>query len=453
MHTNAPLFRTVSFLAATVLLLAPAIWNGFPFLFNDSGAYLGVATNWLLSPGRSVIYGILLVLGQWPDFWPVAVMQAVVSVWIVSLVLRSFDLERPLFLVAMVAVLTALTALPWLAGQLMPDVFAGLAVLAVWLLVFPGARLSRRERLGLIAFAAFAAATHSGTFAMLLALLICAAFGYFFVGGRLRKAGLVDFSCALGTGTALLLAMNFMLSSQFAWTPGGTAFVFGRLVEDGVVARFLQERCPDPRFRLCEFRDKMPKTAIEFLWEKKDAFEAIGGFDNGAPEMRAIILETLRLYPGLHAETALRAMMTQLVTIQTGDGIAKDAWYAYYMLKEHAPHASEHALKARQAQNDLPFEIVNAIHVPAAFLSMILVVLLPLGSILRRKFDALDLFAISLALAILANAFVCGVLSSPQDRYGARIVWLAVFFAAIVATRQLIQPLPSAKSPSAPPVR
>ena len=30
-------------------------------------------------------------------------------------------------------------------------------------------------------------------------------------------------------------------------------------------------------------------------------------------------------------------------------------------------------------------------------------------------------------LALMANAFVCGALSNPHDRYGARMVWLAVF--------------------------
>ena len=32
----------------------------------------------------------------------------------------------------------------------------------------------------------------------------------------------------------------------------------------------------------------------------------------------------------------------------------------------------------------------------------------------------------AVALALLANAFVCGVLSNPHDRYGARVAWLAV---------------------------
>jgi hypothetical protein len=34
-------------------------------------------------------------------------------------------------------------------------------------------------------------------------------------------------------------------------------------------------------------------------------------------------------------------------------------------------------------------------------------------------------------VAVLANAFACGALSGPHDRYGARIAWIATFTAAI----------------------
>ena len=36
------------------------------------------------------------------------------------------------------------------------------------------------------------------------------------------------------------------------------------------------------------------------------------------------------------------------------------------------------------------------------------------------------------ALAILANAVVCGALSNPNDRYGARMVWLATLVVLLV---------------------
>ena len=45
-------------------------------------------------------------------------------------------------------------------------------------------------------------------------------------------------------------------------------------------------------------------------------------------------------------------------------------------------------------------------------------------------------FAAAVSLAILANAFVCGAMSNPHGRYGARIVWLATF-AALTALLRL----------------
>jgi hypothetical protein len=37
-----------------------------------------------------------------------------------------------------------------------------------------------------------------------------------------------------------------------------------------------------------------------------------------------------------------------------------------------------------------------------------------------------------MALAILANAAVCGALSNPHDRYGARMVWLATLVVLLI---------------------
>jgi hypothetical protein len=36
---------------------------------------------------------------------------------------------------------------------------------------------------------------------------------------------------------------------------------------------------------------------------------------------------------------------------------------------------------------------------------------------------------------LLGNAFVCGVISGPHDRYGARMVWVATFVVLIAAVR------------------
>ena len=102
------------------LLLAPAIFNGFPIIFADTGGYLLRPIEGQLELGRSALYGAFLLAGIAFDFWPVVIVQAAVTCWIIVLTLRAFDLgERPGAALAVVLVLTLASSLPWYVGQLM----------------------------------------------------------------------------------------------------------------------------------------------------------------------------------------------------------------------------------------------------------------------------------------------------------------------------------------------
>ena len=68
--------------------------------------------------------------------------------------LRRFSV-RALWLVPLLGALSLATPLPWLASQLMPDLFTGLLVVALGLLVFAPGSLSRGEQLWLVGFSAF----------------------------------------------------------------------------------------------------------------------------------------------------------------------------------------------------------------------------------------------------------------------------------------------------------
>jgi Na+/proline symporter len=147
-------------------------------------------------------------------------------------------------------------------------------------------------------------------------------------------------------------------------------------------------------------------------------------------------------------KTAARATLRQLVHIETGDGIRNDVSFAYTQIAAHSPHALPHARHARQAKNSLPFDALNRLHVPAGLASMLALFLFAAVSLVRKQSDELALMAMTFTLAILANAFVCGVFSNVQNRYGSRIAWLAVFFVAIVVLRRFSprQPHPISSS-------
>ena len=125
------------------LLLAPAIWNGFPLLQYDTGGYLARWYEGTLVPSRAVVYGLILNAGAPLAFWPVLLVQAALTVWVLALVLRAHGLGgRPLLLLGIVAALTVFTTLPWLTSILLTDIFAGLGVLALYLLLLRADALS-----------------------------------------------------------------------------------------------------------------------------------------------------------------------------------------------------------------------------------------------------------------------------------------------------------------------
>ena len=423
-------------LAATLLLLAPAMWNRLPFLQYDSGGYLARWFEGYLVPSRSTVYALFAVAG-WPlDFWPEVFLQAAAAVWIIWLVLRVHGLgDRPLALLGTVAALAATTSLPWIADILLTDIFAGTAVLALHLLLFAPAALSRRETAGLVLLIGFAAATHSATFAVLMAIVAVAGLARLYRRDLLPLAALGRSAVAVALGVAMLLGTNFALSGQFAWTPGGYAIVFARMMQDGIVVRYLDAHCPDARLRLCPYRHRLPPTADEFLWSD-GPFNELGRFAGLGDEMRTIVLESLVEYPGAQIETAISASARQLVKVESGEGVLNSIWHTYGIIERYMPTVVPAMRAARQQHGEVSFRALNEVHVPVALISMLL---LPLVLLIGRgDFGDLRLLAATVAVALLANAVVCGALSNPHNRYGARLVWVATFAVALVPMRYAV---------------
>ena len=168
----------VACLLMFLMLLAPAIWNGFALLEYDTGGYLARWFEGYLVPSRPGAYGLVLAMAARFQFWPVLVVQAGLTIWIIALLMRELGVpDRPWLLAAVLASLTVATTLPWLTSILLTDIFAGLAVLALYLLVF-GETSGAWERWALGGLVAFAAAAHSATLALVIILVRCLAVSF-----------------------------------------------------------------------------------------------------------------------------------------------------------------------------------------------------------------------------------------------------------------------------------
>lgn len=422
-------------LCCVALLIAPAVWNGFPLLQYDTGGYLAAWYARLLLVSRSVPYGLLLAAGRYPDFWPVVLVQSALTVWVLALVLRAHRLGgRPLLLLAIVAVLCLLTTLPWLTVILLTDIFADLGVLALYLLLLRDETLRLSERIGLLALATASAATHSATLAVMVLLTAAAAIVSRVDRARIAPARLGRAALALVIGAGLVLATDYLIAGKLVWTPGGPALSFGRMLQDGIVKRYLDEHCPDPSLRLCPYKDKLPDDADDFFWGG-GVFDTLGGFDGLNDEMRRIAFASFADYPLLQLKSALSETGTQLLRVETGAGVVNWIWDTYDNIKAAAPEAVPAMKAARQQRTGIDFTPINRLHVPLAYLAMALLPFIAFAALRRQGFADIGELAVAVMLALLANAAVFGTLATAHNRYGARLIWLAALVALIALAR------------------
>ncbi len=429
------LWLRLAAVALPLLMIAPALWNGYPLLQWDTGGYLARWYEGYLVPSRSTVFGIYLHYGESSGFWINLAAQALATLWLLQLTLRVLGLMQTFRFVAISLLLILSTALPWLASMLLTDIFAGLSVLSLFLLVVGSQRTSTLEKISLFVFTAFAAATHSATLGVLLGLCVAGWMMRPFLRARLPVAGLAQASLTIVVGGLMLVSANHALSGKWAWTPGGTGVAFGRMMQDGIVARYLNDHCPREKLKLCPYRDQLPATADEFLWGKS-MFNTLGRFEGMNDEMGAIVVGSLADYPAWQAGAALRALGRQLLHVATGEGT--NGWIPHTrgIIERYIPSQAAPMRAARQQHWGLDFAYVNWLHVPVALASMLALVVLLAHALAIRRLDDLTLLAATVTLALLGNAFICGVISGPHDRYGARMAWVATFVVLMALARR-----------------
>jgi 4-amino-4-deoxy-L-arabinose transferase-like glycosyltransferase len=354
--------------------------------------------------------------------------------------LRALSLGgRPWLALAAVLLLALGTSLAWSAATLMPDIFFPTAVLALFLLAFRLDALATWERLGLMAVIAVAIASHMAALGLCIALVALLWIATRFMS--LPRPRLRYPVAAAAAGVVLALLSNFAIAHSFRFTPGGASFLFGRLVEDGIVARYLAERCPDPALRICAYAGGLPDKADDWLWSPDTPFYKLGGAEGFGPEAQRILLDSIARYPFVHFKAAAAATLGQLVSFAT-EISSKDNHPTIGTFVNYVPQLVAPLNAAHQQQGPIDTYPLNLVHVPVAALGIVGVAAV---FAFRRHF-ALTPEAAALCLTVLlalaVNAAICGVFSHPVDRYQSRLVPLAPLALGLVLVARRRGPQP-----------
>jgi hypothetical protein len=466
--SRSPIASAAALLAAVPLLIWPALWNGHPIIFPDSTAYGLHAATGTPPWDKALAYGWwLAALSQNQSVWPVAVAQGVLVSWLMWLAQRvARGRAEPGLHLLLALGLGIFSTAPWFIGFLMPDVFLAAAVLALWLLGFGEARTARAERAALVVVAAFAIATH------LTHLPVAAAMAGVVLLWRRAWQPVLRTALPAALAVAVLLTGNLALRGQASLSPTGSVFLFARLQADGPATRTLLRHCPQAGWEMCRALDAFPMHSDHFLWNGESPLNRA---PDGTPrlfhgiafaaEARAINALTLRAEPLAVLGGALANGARQVVTLRLGDTL--DGRYAHsfgeQVLRPHfPPEAFARFTRSAQLTTGLerlaaPFDVLQRLA-----LGMALLLGLAAASQLQRDLASrfvpprllrgpsgwrLDLAAPApedarlallacVAVALVANAFVCGGLSGAYDRYQARLTWLLPLAVALAAWPQ-----------------
>ena len=321
------------------------------------------------------------------------------------------------------------TAAPWFASTLMPDIFAPLVVLAVFLVAHaPGRGL---RACGMLV-STLAIAVH-------LAHLVLAA-GCIAVATLLNRRAFGRCLVPLAAALALVLTANAAGEGQYGISPFGQIFLLARLVADGPARTTLAERCPGAGWRLCEWQSRLTDDSDQFLWAGDGPLWAGGyGPTSMNEEAGQIVRATLLSHPGAVLRAMAANTVAELLMVRVGDTLvpthldttawkALEAWFP--------PEEQDRYAAALQPRGLLPAAAAPFLlpHVPVLVLG-----LLGTTVVLWRGPRPHRALAVLVLAGLLANAASTGALSALHDRYQARIAWLLVLppaFALSYAARR-----------------
>lgn len=463
-HSNIQRMRWILVIAGGALLLClPALLNGAPFIYFDSAEYLSMASHmmslierkfegavalptdafliasepddYLVYTGRSVYYsGFVWFARKLLGLEGVVILQALTLTALLVPITRlarpaAGPASRQMAVLALCAGLGLISSAGLFVSLIMPDIWAGLLILAMGLTVALGTRLEWPARLALGSIMALATLFHTSHLLLLASLTGLVALLMIRPSWR-RHLGV--WSVGVPTLAVIIgLAGSAAFSIFVTWTTGrppvSRPHVTAHLVEMGPGTQLMQDTCPESDFVLCAYADRLPTNWMDFLFANDTETGVFDTVPNHirralADEQARFALATLAAEPWGTVSGLLQDGVSQLWSLSVDD-VPFTRNNADYL----AGAFWEEVVEATQASAiwDRPW-------MPAAFtrltqVSAALAVAGLLGLVLAGRLPRSGPLAMLILVCLgglVLNALICGILASPYGRFQARIVWL-----------------------------
>ncbi|MDX5320921.1 MAG: hypothetical protein LPK45_07425 [Bacteroidota bacterium] len=426
-------------LLGLIALCWPLWFYEFPFLYSDSGTYLGAA-NWGIIPiDRPIAYSDFIVtIANLIGVKALPLAQGVLILYVFYL---AWDIVFPIgFRGAggvMAILLAFVTGLAHHVNQLMPDLFTPLLFLIPVMLFLHWKTLGWQRWL-LIAFLLLIAASHRTH--MLLGMgSVLMMLGFFFRTLSKERWALIR-ALAIASAIVMVIPLNNLLhSGRWYFSDSSRVFFSASLHTAGVLLPWLDNHCGEenaPSF-FCENKAELKElSGNDILWGSEILLDSsclnAGGWGHcWAERNRDLAYLSSEWWKDREIRTAWMRYSLSAGIAQFSDfGLGmissqKEGSAPFQVLSSEYPSSLEGYKASRQFQEDLYFPLWTNIQ----FYSVLGSALLLFFSCFVRNWSPIPLshwrkLLTMLFLFLWANAWICGTLSNPLDRYQARIIWL-----------------------------
>jgi hypothetical protein len=437
-------------IAATAVLLMPAIVNGYPFVFWDTGTYLLSAVRFYVPYDRPVFYSIFAALLHWQlTPWPIVIAQSALAAILIWLTGKAvFGIASPWVTPVVAIALVIGSSLPWFSGQIVPDIFTSILMLALFLIIFGWSQMTLMERWGAVCLVPICAAVHNAN--LFVPLSVVPAVGILFLVGwrpgpqAVRRTVLVAGGVMLAL--AALLSSNYAARAKFVLSPASSTFLFAKLLEDGPAMAVLEHECPTAYPLVCSQLPTLqahkaagiePTLADFFLWG--GPLDSLGWWKPVEPEASQVVKRAFALFWPEELLISLANGARQFWHVRTGDGLESDPGVvATDAIRELFGYSGLAAYQASlQAKGELPLSQLNVVHLVTLAVSSGILTWAAIGSFWS---DRKALYIAMFVFVMLAgHAMAIGALTPLHDRYQSRVVWLVPLLAGLTLCRMAFE--------------
>jgi hypothetical protein len=412
----------------------------------------------IILSGRSVYYGVLLYLGELTGgFWLTVILQALIVSYLIFLLSVRYIGSSVSFYLLSIAVVALFTPASFCIGFLMPDIFAGITILATALLIAFWRMMTIAERTIVGIILAYSLTCHSTHLFICVSILLF----YALISSLTRfRSAAFSWACCVTLATCALLgflselAFNAVVAKVAGFSPIRPPFITARLIELGPGYQYLKDHCVDATLVVCHYLDKLPLLNSDgFIWSKDPGSSVFGTAPSDIK--RALSNEQFSFFGHVLSSdpvgvviAAFHGGLRQLESF----GISEfnycsncDVSFVENLPANYRTRFGE-TLAARNVWPIAAFELIHRGTILVSFVVISLLTLITtrwprLLSKCVRPSPALNWSIAAVGVGILSNTFVCGLFSGTHDRYEARVIWLVPLLAAVLLGLALHSPI------------